>query len=132
MRALPVRTYAGAMSGPIDTEALTGDQRRSLALGHAVADVLLNDPDRVLEMARTNLVSMQALHTRREGRHRLQEWSALLNGPVSSIAEVLRSPEPHACELRQNWPFAGVLSQHQRLAVLASFRAAEDAAITRP
>ena len=116
----------------MDTAALTGDQRRGLALGQAVAELLLRDPDRVLEMARSNLVSMQALHAHREGKHRLHEWSALLNGPVSSIADVLRSPEPHACELRQNSPFAGVLSQHQRLAVLASFRAAEDANVARP
>ena len=115
------------MSSPVDTGGLTREQRRSLALGQAVAEVLVRDPDRVLEMARSNLVSMQALHTRGSGKRLLHDWSVLLNGPTATIVDALTSAEPHARELRELSPFAGVLSQHQRLAVLASFRAAEDA-----
>ena len=115
------------MSTPVDTRGLTPEQRRSLALGQAVAEVLVQDPDRVLEMARSNLVSMQTLHTRRNGKRMLHEWAVLLNGPSAPIVDVLTSAEPHARELRELSPFTGVLSQHQRLAVLASFRAAEDA-----
>jgi hypothetical protein len=115
------------MGTPVDTGGLTREQRRSLALGRAVAEVLIREPDRVLEIARSNLISMQALHARGNGKRRLHEWSVLLNGPVAQIVDALTSVEPHARELRDFSPFAGVLSQHQRLAVLASFRAAEDA-----
>ena len=115
------------MSTPVDTGGLTRDQRRSLALGQAVAEALVQDPDRALEMARSNLVSMQTLHSRGDGKRLLHEWSVLLNGPSAQIVDILTSVEPHARELREFSPFAGVLSQHQRLAVLASFRAAEDA-----
>jgi hypothetical protein len=115
------------MTTPVDTEGLTRDQRRSLMLGRAVAEKLRQDPERVLDMARSNLASMQVLHTRGQAKHWLAEWYVLLEGPVGGVVDALTSPAPHARELRQNSPFAGVLTQHERLAVLASFRAEEAA-----
>jgi excisionase family DNA binding protein len=106
------------------TERLTRDQRRSLWLGYAQAGKLVTDTDGVLVKARENLAQLRQIHTRGQAERWLGEWEKLLGGPVDKILEALTSPSPRGRELRQNSPFAGVLSDHERVAVLESFRAA--------
>jgi hypothetical protein len=101
---------------------MTRDQRRSLYLGSAVADVLQSDPERVLSLARNNLSKMQSVHPYGPVAESLREWGRLLDGSLYELVEVLTSPEPFARELRQNSPFAGALTQQERLVVLANFR----------
>ena len=50
----------------------------------------------------------------------LQEWARLLDGPLVELLTALTSPTPRSRELRQNSPFAGVLTDAERLAVLAT------------
>jgi hypothetical protein len=52
----------------------------------------------------------------------LQQWQVLLDGPLDDLLEVLTSPTPRARELRQNAPFADVLSDEERAAVLKASR----------
>lgn len=54
----------------------------------------------------------------------LEQRAALLEAPVERILEALTSRSPRSRELRQNTPFAGVLSDEQRQAVLRGFAAA--------
>lgn len=103
------------------TGRMTRDQRRSLWIGHAVAGKLVMAPDEVVKTARHNLVALQARHPRGQGARWLREWERLLEGPVEEILGVLASPTPRARELRQNSPFAGVLSTSERESVLRSF-----------
>lgn len=103
------------------TQRLTRDQRRSLWLGHAIAGKVALDPARTLEKAKMNLVELRRVHPSGAASRWLAEWGRLLDGPVDRVLEVLTSPAPRARELRQNAPFAGVLTQDERQMVLAAF-----------
>lgn len=94
----------------------TRDQERSLWLGIAVAGELVRDPRRTLEAAHTTLAE-----TARPNRW-TKEWADLLDGPLFGVLRALTSDTVHARELRQNSPFAGVLSDHDRQQVLDAFR----------
>lgn len=106
------------------TQRLTLDQERSLWLGYAAAGRLVGDPSGVLQRARENLAELKVVHSRGASRRWLDEWEALLNGPLDRILEALTSRAPRARELRQNSPFAGVLTDQERQRVLSAFRAA--------
>ncbi|MFN0064102.1 MAG: helix-turn-helix domain-containing protein [Myxococcaceae bacterium] len=103
------------------TSRLTKDQLRSLWLAHAVAARLVEDPVGVLAVARTNVKRMLDGSARGSARVWLQQWEALLDGPVEAVLAALTSRSPRFRELRQNTPFAGVLSEDQRRAVLRGF-----------
>jgi excisionase family DNA binding protein len=103
------------------TRRWTRDQLRSLWLSHAVAARLVEDPHGVLARARSNLAQMLAGSTRGSAKIWVQKWQQLLAGPVEGVLEALTSRSPISRELRQNSPFAGVLSAEQRQAVLAGF-----------
>jgi excisionase family DNA binding protein len=102
------------------TARLTRDQQRSLWLGYAVAGKLVSDPEGVLATGRVNLRKLQERSPRGRGRHWLEAWDRLLSGPTEEILEALTSRSPRARELRQNSPFAGVLSDAERQEVLAT------------
>lgn len=104
------------------TERLTRDQVRSLWLGYATAAKVVADPSRALSKARRNLERTRRTHRRGGAQRWFDEWAELLDGPVDDVLEVLASRSPRSRELRQNSPFAGVLSQAERERVLRSFR----------
>jgi len=103
------------------TQRLTRDQLRSWWLGNAIAGKLVRDPARVLDLAQRNLAQLQAVHTRGQGARWLAQWDTILRGPVEVVLEALTSRTPRARELRQNSPFAGVLTERERAEVLAAF-----------
>jgi excisionase family DNA binding protein len=98
----------------------TRDQRRSRWLHAAVAGRLAQDPERVVERARGNLRRLQATHARRNPW--LARWARLLAGDPEAILAVLTDDSAEARELRQNSPFAGVLTEPERSRALAAFR----------
>jgi excisionase family DNA binding protein len=104
-------------------QRLTRDQLRSLWISHAVAGKLVADPDEVIERARRNLTKLQRTHTRGQGARWLAEWEHIVNGPIEGVLDALTSTSPRARELRQNSPFAGLLSEDERAQVLDAFRA---------
>lgn len=97
---------------------LTRDQLRSLLLAHAVAGRIVMDPEGVLQLARRNLERMRSTSTRGAARVWLDDWSRLLDGPLPDVLHALTSPSPRSRELRQNSPFAGVLTEAERQKVL--------------
>ncbi|QOC27261.1 helix-turn-helix domain-containing protein [Microbacterium hominis] len=96
----------------------TRDQERSLWLGVAVAGVFVQDPRRVREAGLAAVTSPSIRSNRWTA-----EWAKLLRGPAGPIIRALTADTVHARELRQNSPFAGVLGEEQRTAVLEAFRA---------
>jgi excisionase family DNA binding protein len=106
------------------TQRLTRDQLRSLWLGNAVAGKLVRHPDRVLDLAHRNLAHLQVVHTRGQGARWLAQWDIILRGPIDVVLETLTSRTPRARELRQNSPFAGVLTETERAEVLGAFQRA--------
>ena len=107
------------------TERLTRDQRRSLWLGYATAGKLVADPPGVVEKARHNLAKLKVTHARGAAGRWLDEWERLLDGPVDRVLDALTSRTPRARELRQNSPFAGVLTESERHGVLTTFNSAD-------
>jgi excisionase family DNA binding protein len=103
------------------TVGMTRDQRRSLWLSHAVAGKLVADPEAVLAQARQNLERMRVAHTRGQAARWLDEWERLLDGPIEDVLVALTSSTPRARELRQNSPFAAVLTETERAGVLEEF-----------
>jgi excisionase family DNA binding protein len=107
---------------------LTRDQQRSLWLHRAVAGKLVLDPGRVRVRARGNLARMRAVHPRGRVRGDFDTWEVLLDGSLDRLFDVLVSTSPQAVELRQNSPFAGVLTERERVRALDAFRDAAQAA----
>lgn len=100
---------------------LTRDQLKSLWLHRAVAGRLVADPDAVLDRAVTNLRRLQSVHPDGMAAMWLDRWRQVLEAGVESVLDVLTSRSRDAAELRQNSPFAGVLPEGVRQAVLTAF-----------
>jgi excisionase family DNA binding protein len=101
---------------------LTRDQERSLWLHRAVLAELVEDPEGVLARVSGNLQRLRAQHPSRSMTGRwLGLWQEVLDAGVDAVADKLTSQGPAALELRQNSPFAGVISEEVRSRVLASF-----------
>lgn len=83
---------------------------------------LVIDPETVLDRVRTNLERLHSVHTRGMAARYVERWRALVDGDLDGVLDALTSPRPYAVELRQNSPFAGVLSEDDRQACLSSFR----------
>ena len=101
------------------THRLTRDQIRSLWLGYAIAGKIVADPQGALKKASENLAHLERVHG--AGNRWLREWRSLLEGPVTDVLDALVSRSPRARELRQNSPFAGLLSDEERHLVLQAF-----------
>jgi excisionase family DNA binding protein len=107
------------------TLRLTRDQRRSLWLAFAIAGKIVADPEGTKRIGARNLRRMR---TKARGRtvSWLEEWQRLLDGPVPRLLTALTSRSPHGRELRQNTPFAGVLSDAERVSVLEAWASVEE------
>jgi excisionase family DNA binding protein len=103
-------------------QELTRDQERSLWLHRVVAGRLALDPDGVLALAARNLRHLREVHPGGVTAHWLDRWQQLLASGEDAVFSVLTSPSADAAELRQNSPFAGVLSEQERAAALQAFR----------
>jgi excisionase family DNA binding protein len=100
---------------------LTRDQLKALWLHAAVAGRLVQDPEGVLAKAADNLHRLRRVHPQGMAAMWLDRWRAVLDAGVDAVLEVLTSRTRHAVELRQNSPFAGVLPEADRRAVLTAF-----------
>ena len=108
--------------GAVHVGKLTRDQERSSWLHRAVLGELVNNPEDVLARVGGNLQRLRAQHLGRGLTARwLDQWQKVLDAGVDAVADVLTSQGPAALELRQNSPFAGVISQEVRSRVLAAF-----------
>jgi excisionase family DNA binding protein len=103
------------------TPALTRDQLKAIWLHRAVAGRLVADPATVLAKAASNLDRLAAIHPDGMAARWLERWRQILNSGTEAVLDVLTSRSPSATDLRQNSPFAGVLSEPERHAVLSAF-----------
>lgn len=99
------------------------EKQQSLWLNRLIVGELTRDPDRVLAIARDNITRWRDIHAGRPSiLAALDRWSEILDDGVESIVATLSGQSEEAEDLRQNSPFAGVLSQKQREQALGSFR----------
>jgi excisionase family DNA binding protein len=110
------------------TERLTRDQQRSLWLAYAVAGRIVSDPPAARATAHQNLVNMRGA-TRGSATRWLAEWGTLIAGPVEQLLAAYTSRDLRGRELRQNSPFAGLLSDEERAEVLNQWRLARNDAV---
>lgn len=84
-----------------------------LELGRRVAERLEAKPE-LIEIARANLDNWACRNADESSLLRCyEEWRDLLRRPVSDICQLLRSDTEEARRLRQNSPFAGLLSPQE-------------------
>lgn len=102
--------------------ALTRDQERSLWLHHAVAAHVVADPVGALRTASRGLERLRDVHPAGPVVRSLELWQEIVDAGPSRVLEALTSRDAWAVELRQNSPFAGILTGAERSAVLQSFR----------
>ncbi|UFU07960.1 helix-turn-helix domain-containing protein [Ruania halotolerans] len=102
---------------------LTREQEKSLWLHRVLLGYLMIDPENVLETARENIRNWKSVH-RADGMatRYLEQWEQVIDGGVDEVVTVLMGTDEHSSELRQNSPFAGVLSEVDRRQALRSFR----------
>jgi excisionase family DNA binding protein len=103
------------------SERLRREDRRSLWLAYATAGEIVRDPATALERAR-NQVALMRPTARGQARLWLDEWSRLLDGPLDALLSTLTDPSLRGREMRQNSPFAGLLTDDERATIIASWR----------
>jgi hypothetical protein len=79
-----------------------------------VAAYVNTDPDLVLDKAAANLDRLLIQHQGTMTEVWLMRWRERLSEGPSAVLKALTSEDPESVELRQNSPFAGLLSQPQR------------------
>lgn len=94
----------------------------SLELSRRVAERLQQRPE-LIQIAHENLARWSRLNADTPSLLRCYaEWQNLLNRPLKEICEVLTSESEGAQRLRQNSPFAGVLTAREVWEVKQHFR----------
>ena len=111
--ALAGRTAAN-QGGP-----LTNDQLRSLWLHRAAAGHIVGDPVGALARARARIEELLAGEP--DGARWLRQWLGLIDRGPEAVMRAMTSIDPLARELRQNSPFAGLLPDDERRAILEAF-----------
>lgn len=92
------------------------EERVSYELHRAVAEKIAENPQRVLGKARTNLERMSSRVRDEYAKEWVAEWAALVSGgDVNLLVEGMLRGDERGIDLRQMTPFAGVLSQQERL-----------------
>ena len=100
--------------------ALTRGELEQLWLHRAIAGKFVADPSAVLAAAAANLRRLRRLHPEGRAWEWLDRWQAVLDLGPAAVFDVLTSSARAAVELRNASPFAGVLSEEERGAVLAA------------
>jgi hypothetical protein len=91
---------------------------RSLALHRLIARKLLANPA-LLDKARANLRRWRRSNS--SPSPALTEWEEILCGPVEQVAIFLVDRSERAIRLRQSSPFAGLLTQDERMGIYESY-----------
>lgn len=102
---------------------LTPEREKSLRLHQALIGDLLENPDAVVGKARENIARWLPSQ-RPDGMSAsyLREWGRILDSGLDRILDALTATDEQSFELRENSPFAGVLSPERRAKVLKTLR----------
>jgi len=92
--------------------------RRSLELARSYARHLLDDPERVRTIARRNIERMRRLSPQMQPW--VVAWEGLLHLPVNVLADLLVDDGEFARAMRSTNPFAGVVSEEERISALGA------------
>ncbi len=93
--------------------------RRGLALARAIVEKL-EAGDLQAGLAKARAVNRRWYERDATELHRA--WHDVLQKDWASIKEVLLDTSERGCELRQNSPFCGILTPHERWAIFREYR----------
>jgi len=94
------------------------EERVTLELHRALAEKLATDPRLVLDVVPKNLAQLRTRLTSPIGQKWVARWAELVASPVDILIAGMLEDTPEGRELRQNSPFAGALTQDERLAAI--------------
>lgn len=94
------------------------EERVSYELHRAVAEKVIEDPQPVLSQARENLQKMLAKTRDSYSAGWVHEWESLVGGDLATLVEKMLRPDVRGIDMRQMSPFAGVLTQNERLVAI--------------
>ena len=92
----------------------------SFYLHHAVKNKLLTNPNSVITVARRNLKNWKERYG--YGPKWMSDWERIIANGIASIIEVLDGKDEKSVLLRSSSPFAGVLSNKERMRVISETR----------
>jgi hypothetical protein len=84
-------------------------------------DAITTDPEEVCARARATLERFRAVHPSGATGRWLDRWSEILDSGADAVMHTLTSMSEEAIDLRQNSPFAGVLTEDERRRALEAF-----------
>jgi len=92
----------------------------SFQLHHIVKSELLANPTRVIKIANSNLDKWASRYGYKPKW--MSEWEQIINNGVSTIIEILDGQDEKSILLRSSSPFAGVISNKDRMKVFREKR----------
>jgi hypothetical protein len=100
------------------------EDRVAWELHRAVVDHLRAERGRVLALAARNIARLRETRRSPLAEGWVDEWEALLAGPDGPLVERMLGTDERSVDMRQIGPFAGVLTQDERLIAIrkASWR----------
>lgn len=102
---------------------MTRDQRRSLFLSTTVSAKIEENPEGAFAIAKQNMQRLLDGALPRVDLRYTRRWMQLIDDGVPAVTEMLRSESMLAREMRQHTPFAGVLTEEERMNCLQAFLA---------
>ena len=96
---------------------------RSIEMHRLIADKIRHDPQ-LLDKARRTVSRWRDTQTfsKKSLEFYVVEWETILSWPVEDILSFLTDPSEKAVQLRQDTPFAGVLSSQERWQFLKQWK----------
>jgi hypothetical protein len=95
------------------------EERVALELHRAVAQKLIDDPNRVLDFVPGNVARLAERVRGDVGHSWLAEWSELAEvGSIGGLVDVMLGTDRRSIDMRQVSPFMGVLTEPERLAAI--------------
>ncbi len=104
-----------------DRDRYSDGHQQSLVLHAAVVAKLIDDPERVLGIARRNLQRDTDTGTVHDRRY-IREWELLIDQGLPALIEAMLDPSDHGVTLRSCTPFTGVLDPEQVRAIKRVYR----------
>ena len=98
------------------------EERVQLELHRAMLGKLISDFDGMRTLARRNIATSRQMVRGDQAQGWLDEWATLVDGPPQRLVEVFLGEDEHSIDLRQVSPFAGALSEAERVAAIRQAR----------
>lgn len=94
------------------------EERVSYEMHRLVVEKLADNPVPVLAKAAENLKGMRLRPHGSQAGGWVQEWERRIAGDLTELVEAMLRTDERSIDLRQMTPFAGVLSQEERLVAI--------------